>query len=233
MQDTASSEPMVIDFDAAALAPAAYFAAKRDVRYYLNGICVMPHPTAPGCIVVGCDGHRLAMWYDENGKCSRRVVLTVSKELIAASRKRNKLIPGDRRVQLESGRLVLKAWYYELYIQAGQAEVTDGGGNYPNVWRVVPPQESMVPGLHGSMNTEYLADLGCVGRLLSMPAQRNHGSTWGALDHYSNGSDGNGSVLTRFFSAPNFIVITMPMRADEYPRKQPVPAIFANSKAAA
>ena len=88
MEDTKASEALVIEFETKALAPVAVFMGQRDIRYYLNGICVLPNKSGEGCFVVGCDGHRLAIWHDRNGVCTKQTVLNVGKELISASRKK-------------------------------------------------------------------------------------------------------------------------------------------------
>lgn len=224
-----SSQDSVLDFDAAALAPVAMFMAKNDVRYFLNGITVFPPPTAGGAIVAATDGHRLAMWWDEHGKCSRQFILKASHELITATRKRYAGADGisGRVVSLEQGRLVLKAHGagVELFVQAGKAEIE--AANYPDLWRVVPGPEKVVPGLHGTMRASYLKDLGQAGAILGhQKAPRE----FGYLAHFSCGTDGNGSVLTRFGFAPQFIVITMPMRADEgFPQGGPMPKAFTGN----
>lgn len=131
---------------------------------------------------------------------------------------------------MEAGRLVLKVFtsdrQEELFIQAGQAEIRHA--NYPDVWRVLPKPEELTPGLIGAMRSKYTADLGAVAKLLP---EKTGNDYFLALDHYTKGTDGCGVILTRFEANPNFIVITMPMR-DEFPRNDPLPAIFAAGKVA-
>lgn len=233
MEATTAGESLVIEFDAKGLPPVAFFQAKNDIRYYLNGIHVQPHPTAPGVVVMATDGHRAAMFYDPDGKASRAATLTVSRDLVTACKKRPAAarVLGNRRVVLEAGRLVLKevghAHETELFIQAGQAEINDA--KYPNIWGGLPKAEELTPGLIGAMNSQYAADLGVVAKIL--PERGN--KYFNALDHYTKGTDGYGVILTRFHFNDNFIVITMPMRADEFPRKEPLQAIFNQAPAAA
>lgn len=223
-----SSQDSILEFDAAALAPVAMFMAKNGVRYYINGITVFPHPAAGGAIVAATDCRRLAMWWDEHGKCSRQFILKASPELITATRKRYAVADGisGRVVSLEQGRLVLKAHGagVELFVQAGKAEIE---ARYPDVWRVVPDPEKVVPGLHGTMQASHLKDLGQAGAILgNQKAPRE----FGYLAHFSCGTDGSGSVLTRFGFAPQFVVITMPLRADEgFPHDGPLPKAFTGN----
>lgn len=232
MEATTTSEALVIDFDAKGLPPVAFFKAKGDIRYYLEGVYVQPHPTAPGCVLIATDGHRAAMFYDPNGKASRPAILNVSRELVSAASKKpaKHTVFGNRRIVMEAGRLVMKEvgdhHETELFIQAGKSEIE---GKYPDVWGVLPKPDDLVPGLLGAMRAAYAADLGAVAKLLRQPGNKR----FNALDHYTKGSDGCCVILTRFQENPNFIVITMHVRADEFPRKEPLPAIFNRATAAA
>lgn len=212
-----------IEFDIKALAPVAMFKAETDIRYYLNGICVQPNKSGPGCFIIGCDGHRLAIWHDPAGTCSRQTILKASKELVSASRKK---AAKDGSVCFEDGRLIIKDRDgQEAFIQAGKAEIEikeplkDGlyyshSNQYPDVWRVIPKASNLVPGMLGAINGRYIEAIGKVSKLLE------DGGLWGhacGVWHFSSkaGKDW-GSVLTRFAKAPGFIVITMPMRQDDF-----------------
>ena len=227
MENITAGEAPVIKFDAEALAPVAMFMAKQDIRYYLNGICVQPAPHgAPGCVIVATDGCRMAMWHDPYGECSRLAVLNVSPMLVAASKKRNKT-SGGRTVELHEGRLVLIGQEEgELFIQAGKAEIEDC--KYPDVWRVVPPAEKLVPGLHGYMQPRYMREICDVAKLLnSRHKSRGFAYTYASPSHYSHGTEGNGSIVTRFDNVENYMVLTMPVRGDQpWPSKSPLPPIF-------
>ena len=216
MENTTAGEAPVIQFAAKALAPVALFMAQTDVRYYLNGICVMPNKGGSGCFVVGCDGHRLAVWHDPDGVCTKLTVLKVGKELISASRKK---VGKDGKICFEDGRIVLRDRHeQEVFIQAGKAEIecseTPSCGGYPDIWRVVPKASNLHPGLHGAINGRYIEAIGKVSRMLE------EGGAWGhacGVWHFSSKTGANwGAVLTRFSKAPGFIVITMPMREDGF-----------------
>lgn len=213
---TNTSEALV--FDAKAIAPLALFMARNDIRYYLNGMYVSPHPQG-GVYIAATDGHRLAVWRDPQGHCDQPRILAISPELIAAAKKKHKAeVPfHDKRISYENGRLVLAQWnttdgkakdgwtptaLIELHIQPGKADID---GTYPNMWRVIPKEEDLVPVLHGHMQAQYLKDLGAVSALLGGGKQ-----SW--MWHFSTGAGGNGAVLTRFSAADNFMVITMPCR---------------------
>jgi len=223
METTTAGESLVVELNAKALAPVSIFKADADVRYYLNGICVQPGLDGVGCFVIGCDGRRLALWYDKYGKCSRQVVLRVSRELVSASRKKG---AKDGRIVLDAGRLVCVGENgEEHFVQAGKAEVelsTYGEGKfkrtheYPDVFRVIPKDAELQPGAHGAINGRYLEDIGKASRLL----QRNRFGI--GVWHFTK--DKGGPVVTRFEGEDNFLVVTMPMRSDGLDRWSKLPA---------
>lgn len=218
---TAGASPVEIEFDAKAVAPLALFVAKCDIRYYLMGLCVMPAPTGEGCIVIGCDGHRLAMWHDPEGKCSRQSVLKLSPAMVAACKKRGKLA-GKRTVSLQDGRLVLSCTIEgEVFVQAGKAEIAcEGEWRYPDVWRVVPDNKKLVPGLRGYMKLDYLKDIAMAGNLASE-------CKFFCVSHYSSDEAGDGAIVSMIDGMKNFIIITMPMRGStDFPVKNPLPDVF-------
>lgn len=45
---------------------ALLFAAKKDVRYYLNGVCFQPAPNG-GVLTIGTDGHTIGVFHDPDG----------------------------------------------------------------------------------------------------------------------------------------------------------------------
>lgn len=66
----------------------ALFMAKQDVRYYLNGISVEPHPDG-GAIIAATDGHRLAVIHDPDGWCTSQIIVgDIKKTLLDACKKK-------------------------------------------------------------------------------------------------------------------------------------------------
>jgi hypothetical protein len=62
------------------------FRAKQDVRYYLNGIHVMPHPQG-GIVISATDGHRAAIIHDAEGYADGEYILPLSKQATSAASK--------------------------------------------------------------------------------------------------------------------------------------------------
>ncbi|SEL13589.1 hypothetical protein SAMN05216359_105328 [Roseateles sp. YR242] len=224
MSTSIETNPPVF-FPARAFAFVAPFRAEHDIRYYLNGFAVEPHPDG-GVIVAATNGHQLAAAYCKEGRTDRRRIFTCSKGLIAAAKKPRAAFVGlknDRLTVIESVGQELKNWSeadgLETFIQSGSPDVT---GNFPDVSRVIPRlAESLEPGLKGCVAARYVE---AIGRATKLAAD----SRFNGCRHWTH-KDG-GIVLTRFPSAPNFLVLTMPMRDDDMPT-DPLPAFVASMHA--
>ncbi len=79
---------MKVKFNREYLPILASFMAVNDVRYYLNGFHVKPHPEE-GVILTATDGHRLVTIHDKKGLCDGEYILPISKPLLAAAKKTN------------------------------------------------------------------------------------------------------------------------------------------------
>ncbi len=77
---------MKVKFNREYLPILASFMAVNDIRYYLNGFHVKPHPEK-GVILTATDGHRLVTIHDENGMSDSEYILPISKPLNAAAKK--------------------------------------------------------------------------------------------------------------------------------------------------
>lgn len=210
-----------IEFTAKAVGPLSLFMAKIDIRYYLNGLCVMPSPDGVGCIIVGCDGHRMALWHDKEGKCSKQTIFKVSPALIAACKKRGKMSM-SRTVKYIGGRLVLiEGIEGELYIQPGNPEIK---GKYPDVFKVVPDPEKLVPGLRGNIQPGYMKNIGEAGKMLS--------DAYSAVSFYTGDEAGHCANVAVFDSQDNFMIVTMPIRGRSgFPVIKPINSVFIVPKA--
>lgn len=221
-----TSEALV--FDAKALPIVAKYIAQKDPREYLKGIHVRPHPQG-GLYIVGTNGHQMAIWHDPHGHCDQERILKVTPGLVAACKKRRRrAIPYDIRVHYENGRLVVAEWntfdgkadgkmpeaVNELHIQAG---IADMDGKYPDMWRVIPKDDEVLPGLHSPINAAYLKKIAETALEASVTVLSN--KRWGVAYHYTKGTDGHGCVLTRVDGVPNLLIITMPIRTNPQPDK--------------
>lgn len=206
-----------IEFSAQAVAPLAMFKAKDDVRYYLNALCVMPAPHGPGCILVATNGHQLGLWYDAEGECSEQTILAFEKPLIAACQQKG---GSGRKIKFWNERLALvDSDGNDVFIQAGKPTIE---AKYPDIWRIIPTNARLTPGLHGHIATRYLRTIDAAGKII----ERQTGNV-GVAAYYSVGGDGHGKIVTLFENCGHFVVVTMPERCrEEYPNSSPLPLCF-------
>lgn len=78
----------------------AAFAAKNDVRYFLNGFHVKPHPEK-GVILTATDGHCLVTIHDEDGFSDGDYIYPISKELLKAANKKH--LPSIQNIFINDG----------------------------------------------------------------------------------------------------------------------------------
>ena len=77
---------MKVKFNREYLVILSQFMAVNDVRYYLNGFHVKPHPNE-GVILTAVDGHRLVTIHDKSGISDGEYILPISKPLLKAAKK--------------------------------------------------------------------------------------------------------------------------------------------------
>lgn len=86
----------------------AAFAAKQDVRYYLNGFHVKPHPEK-GVILTATDGHCLVTIHDEDGFSDGEYIYPINKELVKAANKKH--LPSIQNIFINDGVAMLTSIY--------------------------------------------------------------------------------------------------------------------------
>lgn len=94
---------MTFNVNADLFRAAAVVISKEETRYYLNGVCIEPHP-AGGVTLTATDGHRLFTAYDREGEASRTYIVKLDAAALKAckaSRRethpRRLLLAGDDR----------------------------------------------------------------------------------------------------------------------------------------
>jgi hypothetical protein len=201
------------------------FMAQRDIRYYLNGICV--RPWGDGVLLSATDGHALAMVYDAEGRAERETILQIWPEtlractapsyghwgrglralerwVVADNLERKTPILGTERHVF---RLVVNvgADYQpgstDVYVQSGLGEID---GKFPEAWRVVPKSEDLKPGHPGAFQLHLLDRL---------PRKRGRSGRSNAAKFYSAGDETKAAVI-HLPDVPEFIALVMPVRDD-------------------
>lgn len=162
---------MKIKFNKEYIKVLSAFAAKDDVRGYLNGFHIKPHPEKRGVILTATDGHRLVSIYDEYGITDDQYILPITKELLAASKKAK---TRDKRPLTEIQIIDDKA--YILYAEEDVIDwfkeedpdesdrvyhveyISSIGGTYPNTKRIFEAIEYN-PVSTVCVNPKYIGDL--------------------------------------------------------------------------
>ncbi len=140
---------MLVTFNREYMPILGEFMAKDDIRYYLNGFHVKPHPDSEGVILTATDGHRAVVIHDKEGHSDGEYILPISKALLSASKKaftkdklpinqvhfiKNKVLL--RFVDLEGGDLpVIEPEHPESVVHYTEF-FAPVDGRYPNVSRV-------------------------------------------------------------------------------------------------
>lgn len=73
---------MNITIDARLFTACARVQSQEEVRYYLNGVYVQPHPNK-GALMIATDGHRMMVAHDEDGTCIKPAIVKLPKEALS------------------------------------------------------------------------------------------------------------------------------------------------------
>lgn len=172
------AEKITMAFDAAALAPLALFVAKSDMRYYLMGLYVTPHPSKKGVIIAATNGSAMALWYDKDGVADEPRIYELSTGLIASAKKKSAVdgIVFKRQVVFMGGRLCVVGTVdgecgagdkylsgKEYFVQAGKPVID---GKFPDVWRVMPRNGNLEKGLMSAIAAQYMGLVSAAAQLI-------------------------------------------------------------------
>lgn len=186
-------------------------AGERDVRFYLNGVCL--DTTGPEPVMVATDGHRMLVVRVP------RLVSTLPAGCYVIPRA---MLEAVKPVKLGRGQgdapVTLTVLAPIAGADAGRAELVGAtpasaplvDGRFPDWRRVVP---SKLTGKPCQYNTDYLADFGTVARLL-VSAKRGE-TVFPTFAH--NGESGGrrmDAALVSFPRSPDAFGVLMPMRTD-------------------
>lgn len=196
-----------IQVDPLRLASVATFRATHDIRYYLAGVLVEKAPQG-GVFVVASDGHAMGVGYDEFGSIEGhdKAILKVSKDLLAACRKRHE---GSPKVMARGTRLFLadglagfdaEATESEFFVQAGKGVIDSA---YADWKRVMPDPANLKRELGQSFQAKYLARFYDAMKLLPRCHKITGVKLWQA--------DKLGVMVAQPESEPHLLMLVMPM----------------------
>lgn len=197
------------------------FMAKADIRYYLNGISIRPHP-AGGAVICATNGHFLAAVHDRSAVCEHDVIISIS-PATAAALKSN--ISAGRELVLRHGRVAVMEGPDEVALQPGNP-VLDG--RFPEYEKVIPPTARLVPGLAGHFNTAYIATLDVVAKIACPKVGPMRSVTFFTVD-----GTADNTAIARVAAEPDFVAVLMPQRGADAVDPLPLWCAAASVKAAA
>lgn len=189
----------MITFQAKYLRSIFPFAAVGDIRYYLCGIYIEPHPDG-GAILVATNGHVMMVIRDEFAHCSERALFKVSRDALKHCTERLK---GNVTINPITERLTISGGYPvgELYVQPGKCLI-DGPDKFPNYRKVLPKFDQLKRALADSLNNFYVIT---AAKAIDINSKFGNGMKFWQASNF-------GPVLVRYDRAPEYIVVIMPMR---------------------
>jgi DNA polymerase III sliding clamp (beta) subunit (PCNA family) len=141
---------MILVISKAALLSAMIFQAKKDVRYYLNGICFSPDRR-----VYATDGHRAFIGEHETDGVKENIIVSISGPKVSKFEKAS--------IDTESG-IVSYLDEHGVRVGAGICEVVNG--RFPDIERITSKYENK-PTDEIGFNAGYLADIEKAAKLYS------------------------------------------------------------------
>lgn len=197
-----------IRFDAKFAAVLDQFKATNDVRYYLNGVFVSPHPEK-GVILAATDGHTMVIIHDPDGSCDSEQIFPLSKPLVAASKKRLKGLGKPAAVELIGHTAFIRTFMPQDF----NSEITSNDtyvehnkaieGNFPRISKFIS-EEKPTP-CFIAINPSYCARVDKVGKALGY--REETGAVW-----YTYGEKNN--VVVDLSIPDDVKIIIMPMHCD-------------------
>jgi hypothetical protein len=184
------------------------FKATNDVRHYLNGVFVSPHPDN-GIILAASDGHTMVIIHDPDGSCDSEQIFPLTKPLVSASKKRFKILGKPAVVELIGDTAFVRTFRPENFdpeISFNDTHVEHNKsieGKYPHLQNVIPKGEP-VPSLI-AFNSSYCA------RIEKACAALGH-SKWPSSVWYTYGE--SSSMIVDLPIKEDVKIIIMPMKAD-------------------
>ena len=204
-----------LQISAKAFLQAAHFRAEDDIRYYLNGVNIVPRD-AGGVYVIGCDGHVMGVVAVADAVAENLpaggVILRASPKLLLACRGPNPMRRGaDMFLCIEEDRvsvateLGMAGTDFETFTQPGKPWIE---GKFPDWRRVLPDFTTLKRTVEDDFNGKLLAKFT---QIKSPTSER-----WGAaIRLWQPGKDR--SIVVQRVDIPEFVGILMPMRgADEF-----------------
>lgn len=204
-----------VKFPARHLRALSLFAAKNDIRTYLNGVCIEKAENRPGVYLIATNGHAMIIIHEPDGMLvheGKSVIMRLPKEMISAySRARRhssiSVIAKGNRVSLGSG-FESEQDDGEFYVMPGRPWAP---GTYPDWRRVLPHFDKLKPLAAAPFRAQYLGNFG------SLYPGRQHADTvrlWQRESEVQGFTDSISAIIVQVIDQPNVLGIIMPVYAD-------------------
>lgn len=224
-------DPDIITVPVADLLRVTPFKANADMRYYLNGVLVVPYEDH--ALLMATNGHWMAICESRDARADKERILelpnwfleqvtqaerggTENDDLESEDSPSYSAIPKTLVVTDEKSRLVIRERGNEILVKPGRPFID---GKFPDCLKVLPDPASLEQGFFSPISVHYLATLGEAASELST----SHGIS---CYHQRNASEKT-PVIFRFNRLPELIVALMPLRDDishEWPKWTRKPA---------
>lgn len=195
------------------------FAAKKDIRHYLQGYLVEPHPSK-GVLLKATNGHIAVIIHDEDGVCEGRHIIRANADMVRNSRRVANDI-GDRWATHngeDGGRIIIydalngeklnPRDFKGVERWASTNEPLIHGVNYPELNRVIPKTDDLELGSTATINSIYLETL-----RKAMTALGGRGCDR-SLTAWSQRDTKDGAVIFQLGRHDEVVAIVMPIFQD-------------------
>lgn len=196
----------MIKFNAKYLRTLLAFVAKGDIRYYLYGVRVEPHPEG-GAIMAATNGHMMVLIRDIDAVCTEPATVKIQADAVRfggpTRTRRGKpsysIRPHHVQYNEITHRMIITDGNGdEVFVQPGNASLSDV--TYPDWRKVVPKFDNLKPGLSSMVNPALLKVI-CE---LALRAKWNGVRFWQTTT--------TEPIAVQLPDQPETLVILMPMR---------------------
>lgn len=204
MTDMTNKIDAFASINAKDLARVAPFAAKQDVRYYLNGVCI--EPADGGSVIVATNGHMMAALFSAGTRVERTIIVPVNTAFLNKIRAMG--IEGTIDLENEKAFPILRMRGEVRYVHP--QTILDG--KFPDWRRVVGRSEDLAEGIPGSYNVKYLKTA------IQATDSALDNDRYSGIRFFHKKEDPLNSPLVirpQYRDASDLVVLVMPMRGEE------------------
>lgn len=196
------------------------FAGVKDVRYYLCGVFIEPHPHG-GVNIVATNGHIMGVAYDPDGWCAEPIIVgDITKPLLSACKKRGLPPARAERLWIAKDCAVVSssqeiepppAPFGEAALHSSKISIIDG--QFPDWRRVMPNDRTVGPAEFPAVNGGYLAKVSEAAQIM---ADTHRSFNVNSIRLYPDGDSLD--VVVRSLDldlVDRFVALVIPTRADK------------------